>query len=587
MLFAERAHRAGLDFVCSYPAGVQAGFRGDPDRLRQVLTNLVGNALKFTRRGEVIVRVIIQSEDEHDVLLRFEVQDSGVGIAPEHQGHIFDSFAQADGSTTRRFGGTGLGLSICKKLTGLMGGDIGVDSTSGKGSTFWFTCPMPKEARVGSARLRAGARSLAGRHILVIEDNDTNREIVTEQLQAWGASITAVQSIAEGKLMLKQMAAGRENYDVLILDRRLPDGDGVELARRINRHKALRHLKIVLLSSVGHLEDTGQWLMSGVHAYLNKPVRQKDLFECLAVALELENNHLGDTAPMDPEAAGGHARRFTARVLVAEDNEVNQELARSMLESVGAHVTIVPNGREAVEAIADSPLDDVNDPYALILMDCQMPELDGYAATAAIRAFEARAGRPRLPIVALTANALEGDRERCLEAEMDDYISKPFTRDQLVEVLERWLPIANSEVGVRREEALARQKSQARPARLPAAQLDAGAIARVRALQQPGGPDVLARIVDIFLSSSPGIVAAIRAAADAGDAAALRQAAHKLKSSSANLGGNSLSEICRQLEAAGAAGAVADAVAMLDVLEFEYEAVERALRAEVNKIAAA
>jgi len=563
IVFAERAHRAGIDLLCSYPIDAHSVFQGDPDRIRQVLTNLVGNALKFTRRGEIVVRALAVSEDETGALLRFEVEDSGEGIRPEHQARIFDSFTQADGSTTREFGGTGLGLSICKQLTRLMGGEVGLRSSYGRGSTFWFTCPLAKAARAAAARPQAQAAALAGRHILVVDDSETGRGIVCEQLAAWSAEGVPAGSLAEARAALGE---ARRPFDAVVLDKRLPDGDGVSFAAELSGEPRLAGVKVILLSPVGHLEDTGQWLLAGVHGYLNKPVRQKDLLECLATALGGDDEVSAEGARPGPPAG----RRFDARVLVAEDNEVNQELVRCMLADAGMRVDVVANGRDAVAALCGAPLDARAAPYDLVLMDCQMPGLDGYAATAAVRRHEARAGG-RVPIVALTANALEGDRQRCLAAAMDDYLAKPFSRDQLLAVLERWLVPAPA----------AGEAQPAPAAAIAPARLDADALAEVRALQRDNAPDVLARVVAVYLEAAPANVKAIRDAVRAGDAGRLRASAHKLKSASASLGAKRLAELCAELEATGAAGGAASALAMLDIVEYEYEAVVVALRAEL------
>jgi signal transduction histidine kinase/CheY-like chemotaxis protein/HPt (histidine-containing phosphotransfer) domain-containing protein len=557
MMFAERAHRAGLDFSCIFPPDAHAAYRGDPDRLRQVLTNLIGNALKFTQQGEVVVRVSVDATDGPQVRIRFEVRDTGVGIRPEHLAKIFDSFAQADGSTNRQFGGTGLGLAICRQLTALMGGKIGVESEFGKGSTFRFECALAREEASAPGRSRSGGRMLLGRRILVAEGHATSRTAIINQLQAWKA------------------------HEVLVIDQKLA-GDTLRFVAKLRREPRHSSLRLVVMSSVVNFEQTGQWLNAGIATTVTKPLRQGELYDALADALDL-TRPLGQTVQaLDDDGPDEAPPRFAARVLLAEDNPVNQELATTLLENLGCQVEVVGNGRAALERITEAAFDQITCPIDLILMDMQMPEVDGLEATAAIRASEAREGDLRLPIIALTANALDGDRERCLAAGMDDYLSKPFTQKQLARALARWLPLDRTTQAAPAPDpvVISGQRPGGKPAPTGAGVLDEKALSRIRAMQREGAPSVLLRVIDIFLDAAPKLLAQMHAAVAGNDPLQLCRAAHSLKSSSANLGATSLSALCRELEAMGLAGEIRGAALKVDLLELELESALEALKAQ-------
>jgi PAS domain S-box-containing protein len=428
-LLGELASRRGLELMHHIPADLPARVRGDPYRLRQVLMNLVGNAIKFTEQGEVVVEVRALAEDAETVTLRFAVQDTGIGLSAQASAHVFEAFSQADGATTRRYGGTGLGLAIAKQLAGAMGGDIGVESRPGEGSTFWFTARLARQA--GPARHSAPAPGLTGRRILIVDDNATNRVILEEITRAWKMDSSCVE---DGPRALRALVAGvrsRAPFAVALLDHHMPGMDGLELAWRIKSDPQLAATAIVMLSSVGHQGEVGEVAAAGIRCWVTKPVRQSALFDCVARAVA------ADAAPEpapSSEPAMAEVGSLAGRVLVAEDNPVNQTLAVSMLELLGCEVEVAENGRAAAEAWAGTRFD-------LVLMDVQMPEVDGFQATAAIRRLERERGDPRpVPIVALTANAMQGDRDQCLAAGMSDYLSKPFSLEEPRGVLEQWLP---------------------------------------------------------------------------------------------------------------------------------------------------
>ena len=585
--FAEQAQRKRLGILAVYPPEAHAAYRGDPDRIRQILMNLIGNALKFTEAGEVVVRIkSLEAIAERD-MLRFEVCDSGVGIAPEHQAHIFESFQQADGSTTRRFGGTGLGLAICTRLVELMHGGIGVDSQPGKGSTFWFTVGLTRmPASSISARIKASVE-FQGKRVLVVDDHSTNREILKHQLENWGMTYYGAPNGTQGLKLLRQAVDIGKPFDVAVLDRRLPDIEGIELAKRIKSDPDLAPTRLIMLSSIDQLEQTGQWLRAGIEVYINKPVRQMELHDALSTALAVA----GDTVTLlkSGTPAAAPLKQIGAHVLLAEDNPVNQELARTMLEDLGCSVVLVENGQEAVDALTDAPFDRMQRGYDVVLMDCQMPVLDGFEATRQIRRWEAQHSRKRpLPIVALTANALAGDRERCLEAGMNDYLSKPFTLEQLGNHIKRWMTL---DVEVRQQvqrqaAAAARDGLRVETSHQNVAALDQKVLNGIRGLQKDGKEDILTRIVGMYLNTSPKLLEKLQEAASTGNNDLLRNSAHSLKSASANLGATRLAQLCDELERLGRDGGVAGALAPLGIVEFEFEAVCNALAMEVGRKAA-
>jgi signal transduction histidine kinase/DNA-binding response OmpR family regulator len=437
-LLAESAHRKGLELLTQCESEVPALLRGDPGRLRQVLTNLVSNAIKFTERGDVVLRLSLDRAGSMDggpdswPLVRFEVSDTGIGVPPEARARLFQAFSQADGSTTRRYGGTGLGLTICRQLVELMGGQIGLESEPGRGSTFWFSVPLePSNSELESEPARWD--TLAGARVLIVDDNPTNRMILERQVAAWSMHPTSAPGGSEALSMLRAAQDGALPYDLAILDLRMPGVDGLELAREIKADAALADLPLVLLTSVIVQDRERAMAESGIAVALTKPVRQSQLLDALGTAFTMRTPSAPAARRLPPTEPTPVSDDVTARVLLVEDHPVNQRVAVRMLKHLGVDADVASNGAEAVERLRRHP-------YELILMDCQMPELDGFEATARIRASE---GPDRhTTIVAMTASAMQGDRERCLAAGMDDYISKPVHMDDLRSVLKRWLPLA-------------------------------------------------------------------------------------------------------------------------------------------------
>jgi signal transduction histidine kinase/CheY-like chemotaxis protein len=575
-LLAPQAHAKGLELACRIPPEMPELVRADPVRLRQLLINLLGNAIKFTERGEVTLSVEragvpVAGPPPPDCLLRFTVTDTGIGISPEQQARLFQAFSQADGSTTRRFGGTGLGLAVSKQLAALMGGEIGVESEAGRGSSFWFTIRAEVLEGGNPALSRA---DLNGIRVLIVEDNATNREIVLHQVTALGAlGELAADGLAGLEAMRAALARGHP-YQVALIDMKMPRMNGMELIRAVRADPALRDTRLAMLTSLSAPGEAAATRDAGADAYLTKPVRRGELLNALA---RLTGAPSAEAPATDAHGADTIDCRG-ARVLVAEDNPINQLIARDMLDRAGCRVTIVANGRRAVEECLAQP-------FALVLMDCQMPELDGFEATREIRALEAASGA-HIPIVAVTANAMVGDRERCLAAGMDDYLSKPFKGSDLRVVLRRWIELA------------ARPQGAPAPARLetvfPAPGDDrSGALTSATVVFDPaafqntlpagmGVDSPLGRkMIRLFASECAKLLAEIERAAAAADAEAVYRATHSLKSSAASVGAIALSAIAREMEALARAGQPAALAAHAARLRLAHEryCAEPAIRA--------
>ncbi len=455
-LLAEAAHRKRLELIGLIAATVPIGVRGDPGRVRQILTNLVGNAIKFTDVGEVAIKVGVVKAMDSTVEIRFEVIDTGIGVSKEAQGRLFQSFSQADGSTTRKYGGTGLGLAICKQLVGLMHGQIGVESTVGKGSCFWFTVRLQIDASHATVQANQVDR-LTGMTVCIVDDNATNCTLLEHYAKDWGLRHTTALSGAEALAMMRAASKRGDAFDLALLDMQMPEMDGMELARQIKADPALASMRLVMLTSLGERGDAKLAQDIGLAGYLTKPIRENQLFDCLRLVMGMgdasQEKTVGSTnlaTLVTRHSLSEIASGKRGRLLLAEDNPVNQKVAVKMLEKLGYKVDVVSNGKEAVEAVRRQP-------YTVVLMDCQMPEMDGLEATRAIRTWEQDSPVSRstsvqdvqgtdgpssagfhIPIIAMTANAMEEDRQRCLDAGMDDFISKPISSSVVAKVLMQW-----------------------------------------------------------------------------------------------------------------------------------------------------
>jgi signal transduction histidine kinase/CheY-like chemotaxis protein len=553
-LLAATADDKGVDLICQVDATVPAVVRGDPARLRQVLVNLVGNAVKFTDAGDVVARASVVAEDDDTVHVRFEVSDTGIGIPPEARSRLFDAFSQADSSTTRRFGGTGLGLAISQRLVEMMGGRIEVDSTVGVGSTFWFTIPMQRgPGALGRPPKPRG--DLIGVRALVVDDHQTGRVVLTEMLRGWGLRPEATETADEALSTLRRAVDAGDPFQVVLIDRNMPRRDGLWLLRAVRADGRLAPIRVLLLTSTSGLGEAADAREAGADAHLTKPVRQGQLYEVLM-------STLGD-APTERESgapeAGRADRRFAGRLLLAEDNKVNQRVAQLMLEQMGFAVDVVPNGAAAVDAVAAGR-------YDAVLMDCQMPVMDGYEATRTIRRTEPDG--ERLPIIALTASALESDRERCLAAGMDDHVAKPIRPESLERALSSFVPVTPSddhEVAALDGEPV----------------LDAVRIDELRTLDD-GGTALLRELYDLFAEDVPVRVRAMADAMSAGDIEALCVAAHTLQGAAASLGATQIAAVCRRIQdvARDAPGSVAQ---LIDTLVQTVDRTNAAVAQEVGE----
>ncbi|MBW2050531.1 MAG: response regulator, partial [Deltaproteobacteria bacterium] len=432
-LMAPNAQARGLELTCFVHPESAVKLIGDPERLRQVLVNLSSNAVKFTERGNIDIRVEPVREDEDQVFLSFEVADTGIGIPRDRLDSIFESFTQADGSTTRQFGGTGLGLSISKRLVELMGGEIAAESEEGRGSTFRLIIPFRKQEEIGAPVMTR--QSVRGAHILIVDDNATNRTILNKTLVSFGCFPEEVSNGKDALSLLQRSVEEDRTFDAVLLDHQMPGMGGEDVARAIQADSRLKDLRVLILTSVVERGDAKKFKNLGCSAYLTKPVRQSQLLDALAEAL-VEVEKPGEEAEEKPSRPDiiirhslGEGVARGSRILLAEDNVVNQKVAMKILEKGGHRIDAVANGREALEALHRVQ-------YDIVLMDVQMPEMDGYAATREIRSPDSPVRN--IPVIAMTAHAIKGDREKCLAAGMDDYISKPVRPKELLEIVQRW-----------------------------------------------------------------------------------------------------------------------------------------------------
>ncbi len=567
--FSHGAIEQGLELACTVEPEAPHMVRGDAERLRQVLTNLLNNAIKFTRRGCVVARMRVLEREGEFVRMRFEVADTGIGIPKDRLDRLFKSFSQVDSSTTRRFGGTGLGLAISKRLVEMMGGRIEVESEPGKGSTFRFTVRM----RVTSAAPCVPARLLDDfRHLrlLVADDNPTNREVLREQLSAWKL---AGDFVADGAAALQSLHAAADEgrpYQLALLDMKMPEMNGLDVARVIKADPRIAGTAVILLTSVDDEPEAASLAAAGVSARLIKPVRQSRLFEAIVDALAWEKpaHELGHSQGLAPGAQNPPSSTRGARILLAEDHEVNQEVAREILTCEGYQCDTVCNGRLALEALRRTA-------YDIVLMDCQMPEMDGLEATRLIRQDEAAgrrtaSGLARIPIIALTANAFRGDREACLEAGMDAHVSKPVSRTELIRTLEAFL--------LHQAPPAAAPEAPASVAPVPAASselFDPAALLE----RCMGNGDLAGKLLGRFVEQTPSDLRPLEAALTAADGPAFAVAAHKIKGVAATLGAEPLRQTAAALEQLGRQGRVDEEAAMgLDRLRVELEQTVCAIR---------
>ncbi|MFO7534390.1 MAG: response regulator [Kiritimatiellia bacterium] len=563
-LMALHAHEKGLELICALAPEVPIYLSGDPGRLRQVLANLAGNAIKFTQVGEIAVRAALLSETETEALIRFSVRDTGIGITADKRDVLFLKFSQVDPSTTRKYGGTGLGLAISKQLAEMMGGEIGVESEPGKGSEFWFTARFTKQAN--QQRDLATPADISGTHILVVDDNATNREVVRAQLLSWG---TRPEEAPDGPTALRMLRLAHEAGDpfqAAVLDMQMPIMDGIALARTIKEDGALKDTHLVLLTSMGQQGEPRKMKELGFSAVLTKPARQSDVFDSLAAVLAGQGIRQA-ARPVSIQPMINEKRRGGARILLAEDNITNQQVALGILKKLGFHADAVANGAEAVKSLEALP-------YDLVLMDVQMPEMDGFEATRHIRSPLSAVLNHQVPIIAMTAHAMQGDRERCTEAGMDDYVPKPVDPRALALVLVKWL-VEKNEAGSENG-ANGRDASSLIEHRSSKVFDKEGMMSRLM-----DDKDLARMIVKEFLTDIPAQIETLKSYLKADDAASAERQAHTIKGASANLGGEALRAVAFAMEKAAGAGDLAAVSARLAGLESQFERLKAAMEKEI------
>jgi two-component system sensor histidine kinase/response regulator len=565
---AAQAQNKGLEITGLVHAAVPTGLRGDPGQLRQILTNFVGNAIKFTDQGDVTVQAFLEQDLIDAVVVRFEVTDSGIGIPPDVQARLFQPFTQADSSTSRKYGGTGLGLAISKQLAEQMGGTVGITSQPGHGSTFWCTARFLKQTTCPLAIVPSA--ELAGRRVLIVDDNESNRIILHHLVTGWGMVDDQAQDAASAMALVEQQARNGISYDVAIVDMLMPGKDGLEFAKDMKVHPVGSLVRLVILTSLiqrGHAELARQ---AGFIAYLTKPARHDQLSNCLRTVLGMpelvgEATVTSMTAPAPPLITR-HTLAETgspARILVAEDNLINQKLTVRMLEKLGYQSDVVENGQEALAALAKVS-------YAMILMDCQMPLVDGLEATRLIRENERRQSSmvngqsmpsSHIPIVALTANAMSGDRDRCLAVGMDDYLTKPVRKENLKGALDRWIPLSVQPPAAHGGDA--KHRTDVPDAETLPAIFDVAAMLR----NIGGDAGLLEELLELFVQRHQTMLEAIRAALASTDQAAVEQAAHTLKGTAGNLCASEVVLYAGQLEAIGRLGTLSEGPMIYTQLE--------------------
>ncbi|MEY2443499.1 MAG: two-component system, sensor histidine kinase and response regulator, partial [Ilumatobacteraceae bacterium] len=575
-LLGDLANGKSVELLAHCAPDVPTHAWGDPTRLRQILVNLTSNAVKFTQQGEVVIQARIDAPLEaHDGVnvqrVRFEVRDTGIGMSDTAKQYIFDPFSQADASTTRRYGGTGLGLAIVKQLVELMGGEVGVESKPGVGSTFWFVIPLEVATTIAT---EPPVRTLSGLNALVVDDNATNRMILTEQLRSWGIQAEEAEDGPTAIVRARAKAIRGQAFDVVVLDLNMPEMDGLDVARVLREDPSTAGAKLFMLSSSGRVKADLAAAV-GLSGSLSKPVRKSDLYNCLvegmhddAVDLEPSTDQLTDV-PAPTVTVDGNA----AAVLLVEDNPTNRLVASRMIEKLGYRVEMAENGREAIDAVTAAATSVPRQSYAVVFMDCQMPVMDGYEATKGIRNLE---GEDRhTPIIAMTAAAMIGDREICIAAGMDDYVAKPIRPDLIRSVLAKWAPGTGTAVA-----------EVAAPG-LAAASDGVIDVARLELLVQldRGGGDLLNEVLHQYLGDTAERLTALHAAMAGDDMTKVAELAHSTRGASANVGASMMATLCARIEQLANPGVAAACSALTAVVDGEFERVKAALLAALDRAA--
>jgi PAS domain S-box-containing protein len=586
-LMSLKAYEKGLEFASIVHHEVPSLLRGDPGRLRQILINLLGNAIKFTDSGEVTLKAILEEEDAHRVVIHFSVSDTGIGISKKDMDRLFKSFSQVDGSTSRNFGGTGLGLAISKQLTELMEGRIGVDSKEVQGSTFWFTVAIEKQPEDRETLMIL--EDIRKKRILFVDDNAINRQVYREQLKSWGCRYGEASSGTQAIDELRSAQEAGDPFEIGIIDMQMPEMDGEELGRSIKQDADLADTILIMVSSMGVRGDVARLKKIGFAAYLTKPIKQSQLYDCLAATAKIWKEK---KQPQDATIVTRHSladnKKQGVRILLAEDDATNQKVALHILKKFGYRADAAGNGQEVLQALEKVP-------YDIVLMDIQMPVMDGYAATRRIRELELKAQQVklnkndsedltdseiqfstrsgRIPIIAMTAHAMKGDREKCIAAGMDDYTPKPINPEELLEKIEKWTRVeqnaSSPEAEVQKEHVQPETSEETQPLDLE------NALERAM-----GDKDFLKMLLGEFVQGLPDQIESLKVAVAGTDTVALAEQAHKLKGAAANLSAYGVSSAAKSLEEIGRSQNMDEANQVLEVLLNESkrltEYIERA-----------
>ena len=587
-IVAVKAHEKGLEYVTMIRHDVPLLLRGDPGRLRQILINLVGNAIKFTQNGEVTVHIAMDNEkfsneDSSKAAINFIVKDTGIGIPEESIGNLFESFSQADSSTTRKYGGTGLGLTISKQLTELMGGRIKVTSKEGEGSEFGFTAVFEKQSETREKTFVLPGE-IKGKRILIIDDNKTNRFLLIEQLKIWGCRSEAASGGEQALAKLARAFSDNDRFDIAIIDMQMPEMDGASLGKKIKQNPDLKNTIMVMMTSMGTKGDTKHFEKIGFAAYLKKPVKQSYLYECLVTLVGAGSADTKQGNKQDNKIVTQYTLsenwNLKYKILLAEDNKTNQKVALATLGRLGYTADPVSNGKQAVQALEKTR-------YDIVLMDCQMPEMDGYDATGEIRNPRSKVMDHDIPVIALTANATKGDRDKCMEAGMNDYMSKPFKPQLLGDMLKKWLPEQNScyhnespvpETEEPGEEVLKLETEEPgeEALDLEAKQAEEEVLNWADFLDRVMGDEELARdIFNEYLNEIPKRIEKIHEALDSGSILDANREAHTLKGSSANVGAVALQDISYQIEISTSDEDLTKAASLVPMLEKQFNILKK------------
>jgi PAS domain S-box-containing protein len=562
-IVALKAQEKGLEYVCSVDPEVVSRLKGDPGRLRQILVNLISNAIKFTAIGEIAIYVNIEKEDQKYAKVKFEVKDTGIGIPQYKLDSLFEAFTQADASTTRKFGGTGLGLAICKRLAEMMDGEVGVRSQLAQGSTFWFTARFKKQDKKKLKTFNLNG-DLSKTKILIVDDNETNRKILNELLHSWQCYCDEAADAKTALDKLREALKNNQPFDAAILDMAMPDIDGETLGKIIKWDPVLANIRLIMMTSIAQQGDASRMRDIGFSAYITKPVKNTHLYDTLLVALNSKQSKaLKANTPLITKHTIKESKKQNIRVLVAEDNVINQKVAIKLLDKLGYHADPVGNGREAVEALKMIP-------YDIVLMDVQMPEMDGFEATKMIRDSKSSVLNSDVPIVAMTAHAMKGDREKCLSAGMNDYISKPVQPDVIAAMIQKW---TNSNSG--------NQKSRG----YMMSRKDVRIFDQTSLLERVNGDvELFHEMIELFLEQTPKLINDLSTSVEAVDVVAVNHHAHSLKGSSKTIAANALAEVAFQMELASKKSTLEKSVDLMDKIKFEFDEFKQAVKSFRNSI---